>query len=117
MVTIMPILKSKESEQISTRLSPRELADIERLVAEGFYMNTADFVRQAVREKLASAEIHTVRKVSLAKARREILAYLKRHPVAYPSDIALDLGLDLEITMLAVKELWNERLVEEAKKK
>ncbi|MDI6721780.1 MAG: hypothetical protein QMD85_05280, partial [Candidatus Aenigmarchaeota archaeon] len=30
---------------------------MERLVEEGFYMNTADFVRMSVREKLESIKV------------------------------------------------------------
>lgn len=91
------------------------MRQIEKLVAMGFYMNEADFLRSAVREKLASMEIRAVRSVSLAKVKQEILKYLKKRPVAYPSDIAFELGLDLETTMAAVRELWEKRRVEEAK--
>lgn len=110
----MPQLNHRESEQVSTRLGPAEIRQVEKLVEAGFYMNEADFVRSAVREKLAGMEIHTVRKVPVAKAKKEILKYLKGHRVAYPSDIALALGLDLETTMAAVRELWEKGKVEEA---
>ena len=112
----MPELKHRESEQVSTRLSPSEVKQIEKLVSMGFYMNEADFVRSAVREKLAGMEIRVVRDVSVAKAKQEILKYLKKHKVAYPSDIAFELGLDLETTMSAARELWEKGRIEEAKK-
>ena len=112
----MAQLRHRESEQISTRLSPSEIVQIERFVEAGFYMNEADFVRCAVREKLAGMEIHTVRKMPLARAKQEILKYLKSHEVAYPSDIALELGLDLETTMSAIRELWEKGKLEEATK-
>ena len=33
------------------------MKEIEKLVGEGFYMNTADFVRMSVREKLESIKV------------------------------------------------------------
>ena len=53
--------------------------EIEVLVDMGFYMNTADFVGQAVREKLDTLEVLEVRTVSKEKAEQEILDYLKNH--------------------------------------
>jgi hypothetical protein len=40
------------SEQISSRLPPKFVSEIESLVNEGYYLSTSDFVREAVREKL-----------------------------------------------------------------
>lgn len=100
--------KQKESELVSARLSPKEMEEIEKLVEEGFYMNTADFVRTAVREKLESIKVINIRDVSKEKAKKEIIEYLKENKKAYPSDVAdaleLDFGLVLEIT----KELIGE---------
>lgn len=112
----MPELKHRESEQVSTRLSPTEVKQIEKLVSMGFYMNEADFLRSAAREKLASMEIRQVRDVSVAVAKREILRYLKKNGVAYPSDIAFALGFDLGTTMTAARQLWEQGRVQEAKK-
>lgn len=104
--------KQKESELVSARLSPKELEEIERLVDEGFYMNTADFVRTAVREKLESVKIIDVRDVTKDKAKKEIIDYLKRHQEAYASEISEKLGLDLELVFLVMKELKKEGVVE-----
>lgn len=74
----------------------------------GFYMNTADFVRQAVREKLQAVEVIEVRNVSKRKAKKEILDYLKKNRKAYPSDIADALRLDIDLVMVMVRELIQE---------
>jgi len=113
----MPQLRHRESEQVSTRLSQSESTQIQKLVRMGFYMNESDFVRSAIREKLAAMEIHVIRDISMAKTKREILRYLRKHRIAYPSDIAFELGLDLETTMTAVRELWEKGKIEEAPKK
>ena len=100
--------KQKESELVSARLSPKELEEIEKLVEEEFYMNTADFVRTAVREKLESIQIIDVRNVSKEKAEKEIIEYLKKNKKAYPSDIADALQLDFDLVLEIIKELAKE---------
>ncbi|MFQ5762430.1 MAG: hypothetical protein ACE5PO_05290 [Candidatus Bathyarchaeia archaeon] len=48
---------------------------------------------------------------------KEIADYLAKHPGAhYPSDIASNLGLDLEVTFQAVRLLVEEGRIETAKK-
>jgi len=46
--------------------------------------------------------------VSLRGAKAEILAYLRKHKDAETFDIANDLRLDLDLTIRALKELWEE---------
>lgn len=108
----MPIATHKESEQIATRLSPKELEEIERLVKMGFYMNTADFVRQSVREKLESVEVIELRDVSKKKAKEEIIDYMRKHPKCYPSEIADALRVDFDIVLSVVKALIKEGRVQ-----
>ena len=101
--------KQKEiSELVSARLSPKELEEIEKLVEEGFYMNTADFVRMSVREKLESIKVISVRDVSKEKAKKEVIEYLRNNKKSYPSDIADALQLDFDIVLDIVKELIKE---------
>jgi hypothetical protein len=49
--------------------------------------------------------------VSLQDAKSEVLAYLREHKQAETFDIANDLRLDLDITVKALKELWEEEKV------
>jgi len=49
-----------------------------------------------------------LRRVGLTTAKREILDYLGRRRQAYPSDIALGLRLDLDLTFRALQELLAE---------
>lgn len=100
--------KQKESGLVSARLSPRELEQIEKLVEEGFYMNTADFVRMSVREKLESISVIDVRNVSEERAKKEIVEYLKNNKRTYPSEIADSLQLDFDIVLGIIKELIKE---------
>jgi len=45
-----------ESTALSTRVTPQEKDRIMQAINRGEYMNVADFVRQAVREKLKEIE-------------------------------------------------------------
>ena len=104
--------KLKKSELVSARLSPKEIEEIEKLVDEGFYMNTADFVRSAVREKLESVKIIDIRNVGREKAEKEIIEYLSKKENAYASEISEYLKLDLELVFSILKELKKEGRVE-----
>ena len=46
--------------------------------------------------------------VTLKEATSDILAYLKKHKKAETFDIANDLRLDLDLTVKALKKLWEE---------
>ena len=97
--------KFKENGLVSARLSPKELEEIEKLVEEGFYMNTADFVKTTVREKLESIKVINIRDVSKEKAEKEIIEYLKEDEKSYPSDIADALRLDFDLVIEIIKDL------------
>lgn len=97
--------KTKQSDLVSARISPKELETIEMLVDEGFYMNMADFVRTSVREKLETIKIVDVRNVNAGKAEKEIIEFMKQNRNAYPSDIADALNLDFDLVMDIVKNL------------
>ena len=97
--------KAKESDLVSARISPKELEEIEMLVSEGFFMNMADFVRTAVREKLEAIKVIDVRSVNNEKAEKEIIEFMKKNKSAYPSDIADALSLDFDMVLEIVKNL------------
>ena len=98
----------QQSDLVSAILSPKEMEAIEILVGEGFFMNTADFVRMAVREKLESIKIVDARNLPKEKAQKEIIEYLKDNKKAYPSDIADALQLDFDLVLSIVKDMIKE---------
>lgn len=101
------------AEIVSTRVSQKELEQVEKLVKMGYYLNTADFIRSSVREKLEKMQILVVRDVDIRTAKKEILNLLKKTQLAYPSDIATHLGLDLTVTMEAINQLIKEGKIKE----
>jgi Arc/MetJ-type ribon-helix-helix transcriptional regulator len=93
------------SVQIASKLPRKFLAEIESLVNEGYYLDTSDFVREAVREKLEGLMEIKLREVPLGEAKEEIYRYLELNPDSYPYDIATELRLDLSLVHEALLEL------------
>ena len=107
------MLKQVESEQVSARLTQRERDKIDELVSMGFYLNRSDFIRQLVRKELGTIEVIDARKVPIRQARKMIEDYYKKHPVAYPSDVAADLGIDLNLVFKVAKKMGKEGVLSE----
>jgi len=73
------------------------------------------FIREATEkhiQELGGLKVVEIREnVSLQDAKSEVLAYLREHKEAETFDIANDLRLDLDLTVKALKELWEEEKV------
>lgn len=54
------------------------------------------------------------RDVSIEEAKRMIMEYMESHDVAYPDDIADEMGLDLKVAVEAVNELIKEGKIKES---
>ncbi|MFH0987077.1 MAG: ribbon-helix-helix domain-containing protein [Candidatus Micrarchaeota archaeon] len=95
----------------ATRLANREEQLIGKVVASGLYMNTSEFIREAVREKLArmgETKVVVIREIDKKQAKDEIYDYFKNHPGSYVSDAADALGIDIELAFEAANELLNK---------
>jgi len=109
-------LLERETFQIAVRLSKADYARIQQLVEAGLYRSSADLVREAVRDKLGSLEVVSVRDVDLRRAERMIEDYLVKHPgPSFASEIADALGLDYGVTFKTVHKLLEEGRVKKAK--
>lgn len=103
---------------------PEELVErVRRIVRSPLgenYRGVADFIAEAVREKLeekGEMPIASLEEIPTEKMRSRITQYLKAHPgIHYPSDIAYNLGLDLEQVFEIIKALTTEGIVEEVDK-
>lgn len=103
--------------QVAARLSKSDYLKAKRLVEAGIYRSFADFLRDAVRDKLGSMEIVSVTDVNPEKAEHMIEEYLKEHPGPnFASEIADALGLDFSITFKTVNKLLEEGRIKKAKK-
>jgi len=93
------------------RLPEMDKERIEKIIEMGYYVNSADFLRAAVRSKLEEFEFAFVRDVDKNKAKKEVLDYVKKNPNLYADDIAAKLNLDIETVINAIDELIKEKKV------
>ena len=101
---------------MAVRLSKADYAKIQQLVEAGLYRNSADFLREAVRDKLGSMEVVSVRNTDSHKAEKMIEDYLIKHPgPSFASEIADALGLDYGVTFKTVHRLLDEGRIRKAK--
>ena len=109
-------LQERETFQVAVRVSKAEYAKIQQLVQAGLYRSSADFLREAVRDKLESMEIISVRDVDSHKAEKMIEDYLIKHPgPSFASEIADALGLEYGVTFKTIHKLLEEGRVRKAK--
>lgn len=97
---------------LGVRLAEREEEEINKLVEAGIYISVSEFIRDSVRKNLASLKVVELRNVPKKQARKEILDYLKRHNETYASDVSEELGIDLDLVFVVMKELSREGVVE-----
>jgi|SRR3989344_2877434 len=100
------------SQMLGARLTGREEDEIKKLVDTGLYISVSEFIRDSVRKNLASLKVIETRNVSKIAAKKEILEYMKKHKESYASDVSEDLGLDIDLVILVMKELRSEGVVE-----
>lgn len=98
---------------VGAKLTPNEIAQINKLVLEGLYLNPSDFIREAVREKLAAIRVIEYRDVDYETAKKEVAGYFKMKGEAYASDASMDLELDLELVCTIMDDLEKEGCLEE----
>ena len=116
MVQKQKIVES-EGLQAAVRLSKSDYVKVQQLIEAGLYRSFADFLREAVRDKLGSMEVVSVKKVEPRDAERMIENYLKEHPGPnFASEIADALGLDFGVIFKAINTLLEEGNIKKAKK-
>ncbi len=105
--------KTVEKETIvPVRFSKGEVEKIDNAVERLGAKSRSAFIREATEkyiQEVGGLKVVEIREnVSLQDAEAEILAYLRERKEAETFDIANDLRLDLDLTVKALKELWEE---------
>ncbi|MBZ9570608.1 ribbon-helix-helix domain-containing protein [Methanobrevibacter sp. TMH8] len=113
MISIENEGKVKHNKSVATKLTPIEYKEITKLVEAGIYLNSSDFVREAIRDKLKAIKVVKIRDVDYEIAKKEVLGYYRSHLEAYISEVAEDLELDLELVIKITNELKKERRLDE----
>ena len=103
-------IKQSFGRSVSTKLAEREYVRIVELVNDGFFLNSSDFVREAIRDKLRDFDepVVELRDVSHDQMRQEIIDYVKLHPNVDAVDIADDLLFDAFEVNDIIVELIDE---------
>jgi Arc/MetJ-type ribon-helix-helix transcriptional regulator len=100
---------------VGAKLTRNEIDQINRLVEAGLYLNPSDFIRDAVREKLATIKVIEYRDVDYETAKKEVAGYFQMKGEAYASDASMDLQLDYELVCKIMDDLENEGKMETVK--
>lgn len=62
---------------MGSKVSAVELEQIKQLVAAGAYLNTSDFVRDAIRDKLAANKAIKYRDLDYDTVKKEVVGYFQ----------------------------------------
>ncbi len=95
-----------------SQADPNEIGQINKLVEAGLYLNPSDFIRDAVREKLAAIKVIQYRDLDYETAKREVAGYFQMKGEAYASDASTDLELDYELVCRIMDDLEKEGKME-----
>ncbi len=93
-------------------MTPNEIGQINKLVEAGLYLSPSDFIRDAVREKLAAIKVIQYRDLDYETAKKEVASYFKMKGEAYASDASIDLELDYELVCKIMDDLEKEGKME-----
>jgi Arc/MetJ-type ribon-helix-helix transcriptional regulator len=93
---------------VGAKLTRNEIGQINRLIEAGLYLNPSDFIRDAVREKLAAIKVIEYRDVDYDTAKKEVAGYFQMKGEAYASDASTDLQLDYKLVCKIMDDLEME---------
>jgi Arc/MetJ-type ribon-helix-helix transcriptional regulator len=93
---------------VGAKLTRNEIGQINRLIEAGLYLNPSDFIRDAVREKLAAIKVIEYRDVDYDAAKKEVAGYFQMKGEAYASDASTDLQLDYKLVCKIMDDLEME---------
>jgi Arc/MetJ-type ribon-helix-helix transcriptional regulator len=96
------------AKAVGTKVTPREIEEINMLVNAGIYLSVSDFIREAVRDKLRATKVIKVRDIDYNTAKKEVLGYYHSYHEAYDYEVAEDLEIDYELVCEITEELERE---------
>lgn len=90
--------------QVSTKLSKREIAEIQELVRAGLYINVSDFTRDAVRRRLKELKAVSLDPPDVVQQR--VHEYFKsKGGSSWPDEAAIELGYSVLEVLEALEQL------------
>lgn len=104
--------ESTSGKVVGAKLIPNGIGQINKLVEAGLYLHPSDFIRDAVREKLAAIKVIQYRDLDYETAKKEVAGYFKMKGEAFASDASTDLELDYELVCRIMDDLEKEGKME-----
>jgi metal-responsive CopG/Arc/MetJ family transcriptional regulator len=96
---------------VPVRFSKLEIERIDKAMERTGAKSRSAMIREATQkylQEVGSLQVIELRNnVTLKDAKAEIVTYLRKHKEAETFDIANDLRLDLQLTVRALKALWE----------
>ena len=110
-------MQRSKSSRYSTVAIPRKLwKQIDKVVRmSGAYSNEAEFVREAIREKLQKVAFVKVKDIPQPELKEQIIVCIRDKGKVYPSDIAADLGVPYFSVTEVISRLVEDGILEQAK--
>lgn len=105
-------LESISGKLVCEKLTLNEIGQINKLVEAGLYLNPSDFIRDAVREKLAAIKVIQYRDLDYETAKKEVASYFRMKGEAFASDSSTDLELDYDLVCRIMDDLEREGKME-----
>jgi len=96
------------AKAVGTKVTPREIEEINMQVNAGIYLSVSDFIREAVRDKLRAIKVIKVRDIDYNTAKKEVLGYYQSYQEAYDYEVSEDLEIDYELVCEITEELERE---------
>ena len=105
--------RSRASRYRTVAIPVRLWKEISKIVeASGAYASEAEFVRDAVRERLRQVSISEVRDISEEELEKMLVEYIEKRERAYPSDIAADLKVPYFTVTDVIQRLTEKGILE-----
>ena len=101
-----------DTKAVGTKLTLREIREIQGLIEANMYISISDFVREAIRDKLRAIKVVKARDITYEEAKKEVLGYYRSYKEAYPHEVADDLELDYDLVWMITEELKEEKRLE-----
>ena len=112
------VVKAKVVKRATIPVSiPMDVVEkIEGLRVKLGYRSRNQVIREAIKrliEEIEETKVIYIGGMTLEQAKRKMLEHLKRRGSAYVSEIAEDLGIDIELAFKAAEELEKEGTIGE----
>ena len=92
------------SSQVSSKLSKREMAEIQKLVRAGLYINVSDFVRDTIRRRLQELKMVSLDPPDVVQ--QKVYEHFKsRGGSSWPDEAAVELGYSVLEVLEALEQL------------